>query len=218
MRVTPSSTSSKIIAIIVQNPLVIPGSDMPLNQNIFEDWLADQPPESHQLITDIRSRHHRLWTQLHRRHQMGLTLLLAPRNLPTNHHLDPTPQRLRPTRILQWRNNARPSKHPRRHRQKTPTHQSPQSNKPLSRSEGGAQAKRERGMSPPVQHHPPNPNQLRPSLNQPSHHRPRLPLRLKQSVPEQLQSCNNCGILFLHRVVNATPAIDKDRTQYRIKA
>ena len=28
---------------------------MPLNQNIFDDWLSDQPPESHQLLSDIRS-------------------------------------------------------------------------------------------------------------------------------------------------------------------
>jgi len=28
---------------------------MPLNQSIFDDWLSDQPPESHQLLTDIRA-------------------------------------------------------------------------------------------------------------------------------------------------------------------
>lgn len=26
-----------------------------LNQEVFDDWLADQPAESHQLLTDIRS-------------------------------------------------------------------------------------------------------------------------------------------------------------------
>ena len=192
MRVTPSSTSSKIIAIIVQNPRF---RHAPKPKHLRR--LAIRPasripptPQRHPIS------HHRLRTQLHRRHQMGISMLLATRNLPTNHHLDTATQRLRPTRLLQQRNNARPSKHPRRHRQKTPTHQSTQ----------------------PLRHHPSNPNQLHPSLNQPSHRKPRLPLRLKQSVPEQLQSCNNCGILFLHRVVNATPAIDKDRTQYRIKA
>ena len=117
-----------------------------LNQEVFDDWLSDQPAESHQLLTDIRSAiiasgHN--FTEGIKWGTPGYWLPeISRRNIV---YIAPHSNYVR----LGFFNGATmpdPQQPPRRHRQKTPPHQSPQ----------------------PIRHHPPNPNQLHPSLNQPS--------------------------------------------------
>ena len=161
-----------------------------LNPQLFENWLADQPPESHQILTEIReaviaSRHNFTegikwgspcywlpeisrrtiaWIQPHNDYvRLGFfngATMPDPKNL-----LEGTGK-------------------------KTPPHQNPPPNPP---------------------NRPPNPNNLRKRLNRPRNSRPRIPFQIDRSVPSMAATMQQLWYLIGYQVVNATRAIDKER-------